>query len=225
MKIKYISILILLFLLPSCSRESTELELSDDACISPLLWGMTEQEAREVLKGFTLSETNTEALSPYFDFNATFLDQNVDIALRFTRLSPTNNSYITEKTEPLLSEIHVLAEDKDIINEKISEVLGPQKTQRLIYFNNAGQEGSYYGDELEEEGFYWSSEKTLLDILDDKVLIQMIPSDKRNNNSLLSEYYISNLYRVDWYFQENGKVLLIFNGSGTIIVNMIKSIM
>ncbi|NLB55973.1 MAG: hypothetical protein GX811_09450 [Lentisphaerae bacterium] len=204
--------LALCFLL-GCSKSPATLELSDDACISPLEWGMTADEARTALSGYELTEEIGEGEAS-LSFDAPLFGQDVSINLKLALFSSGKDLYVPlEQSEPVLWQIQVLAKDKDALRESVSAVLGEQQTRQIGYYDYDGEIGIKEGDELNEEQRYWRSEQTIADLFDEKELEPIASEQVFEKSTDEIRFYDKRAYVVSWAFTENDKVALIFTGS------------
>jgi hypothetical protein len=197
----------------SCSKSPETLELSEDACISPLEWGITLDEARAALSGYELTEKIGEGEAS-LSFEAPLFGQNVSIILKLALFTTGKDLYVPpEQVKPVLWQIHVLARDKDAVKESVSAVLGDQQMRRIGYYNYNGESGIQEGDELDEEGRYWRSEQTIADLFSEKEL-ELITSEQVFERSTdETRFYDTRAYSASWALMENDQVALILTGS------------
>ncbi|MBO6010662.1 MAG: hypothetical protein J6P71_02545 [Oscillospiraceae bacterium] len=154
-----------LCLLAGCAKEPTAPktpvpELGSDACISPLTWGMTREEAEAALAGYPITDSGKG-----FTFAAELFGQTVTAAAKFEVLSSDRLVVpVPEQTEAVLVGFDILPTDEKAFREGLISVLGEPLTHQVVYYDEAGVTGVKDGAELAEDERYWRSDVKLGDL-------------------------------------------------------------
>ena len=174
-------LLLCLLLVPAgCAKEeapdatpAVQPALDAGGCVSPLRWGMSEQEAAGALAGIALETADVEGSLTVRTFQAELLGLQTDVSLQFGPVT-FGDAPATDAPQVLIEIAVGFPEGTtpEQVAEPISAVLGARETheQAAVTGAEAGGETVVEGDPLPADVYLWLADQTVGDLYGEAAL-------------------------------------------------------